>query len=205
MNFPTTDKKKIIINGMHGKTLRVQDYDDTSWERWGLGHHTTHWRYWDKLFESHCPEICAKWSRRHQEKLADYVSMGWPVYSPWKWPEETGIQTVTHDQVQQAFLDRGIHSRLYWQSSISFPLACAMLVPGIEEIGIYGVDMNPDGEDPDNERTNQKHSVLYQIGMAEGMGIKVTVAPNSTLFDSRWTGGVYGNPKAIDDFPYNIG
>jgi hypothetical protein len=200
----TPTKNKIMINGMHERTLGTQDWDDTSYERWGLAHHRVRYHYYDRLFESHSPEIVFKHCPLHAERMTDYVNRDYPipVYSPWEWPEHMGITTITHDEVFDR-IKRPV-SRRYWESSISFPMALAMAALP-DEIAIYGVDMSNEGGDHGGERTEQKHSMMYQIGLAEGMGIKVTIAPNSTLFKSRWSGGVYGHPKSVDDFPYQLG
>ena len=198
--IPVT-KNKVFLCGMHEKTLGTQDWDDTTVERWGLAHHRVRYHYFDRLFESHCPEIIMKHCPYHMDRIADYVKRGFPVYSPWEFPEGVGVTTITHDEVNAHIP----HSpRLYWQSSISFPMACAMAY-NMDEISIYGVDMSNSGGDHGGERTYQKHSMMYQIGLAEGMGIKVNIAPNSTLFNSGWTGGVYGNPKSVDDIQYQLG
>jgi hypothetical protein len=197
----TPTKNKIMINGMHERTLGTQDWDDTSYERWGLAHHRVRYHYFDRLFESHSPEIVFKHCPLHAERMTDYVNRDFPIplYSPWEWPEHMGVQTISHETIEE-----GLGGRMYWESSISFPMALAMCAMP-EEIAIYGVDMSNEGGDHGGERTEQKHSMMYQIGLAEGMGIKVTIAPNSTLFDSRWTGGIYGHPKSVDDFPYQLG
>jgi hypothetical protein len=198
----TPTKNKIMLCGMHERTLGTQDWDDTSYERWGLAHHRTRWHYYDRLFESHSPEIIAKWFPQHTVRMQNYTEFGKPVYSPWEWPEELGITTISHDEVFDNICRPA--SRRYWESSIAFPMALAMsCLP--DEIAIYGVDMSNPGGDHGGERTHQKHSMMYQIGLAEGMGIKVNIAPNSTLFDSGWTGGIYGNPKAVDDIIYQLG
>lgn len=201
--IPVTKKKKILISGMHEKTLMTQDWDDTSYERWGLAHHKVRYHYYDRLFESHSPEIVFKHAPIHAERMTSYVHRDFPIpiYSPWVWPLHMGIQTISHDEVSAA-LPQG---RMFWESSISFPLALATIARP-EEIAIYGVDMSSaDDVGSGNERTNQKNSVLYQIGLAEGMGIKVTIAPNCTLFKSMWSGGIYGHPVAVDDYPYQLG
>lgn len=198
----TPTKNKIMLCGMHERTLGTQDWDDTSYERWGLAHHRVRYHYFDRLFESHSPEIIMKHCPYHMDRIADYVKRGFPVYSPWEFPEGVGVTTITHDEV---FADFGmVDTRRFWESSISFPMALAICAMP-EEIAIYGVDMSNPGGDHGGERTNQKHSMLYQIGLAEGQGIKVNIAPNTTLFNSGWTGGIYGNPKSVDDISYQLG
>jgi hypothetical protein len=57
----------------------------------------------------------------------------------------------------------------YFTNTISYIIAYALLT-GVEEIEIYGVDMN--GKD---EYINQRGSVMYWIGRAESVGVKVTM------------------------------
>ena len=95
----TPTKNKIMLCGMHERTLGKQDWDDTSYERWGLAHHRVRYHYYDRLFESHSPEIIMKHTPYHMDRIADYTKRGFPVYSPWEFPEGVGVTTITHDEV----------------------------------------------------------------------------------------------------------
>jgi hypothetical protein len=64
----------------------------------------------------------------------------------------------------------------YFTCSISYMIAYAMYI-GVSEINIYGVDMSIG-----SEYSFERPSVLYWIGRAEGMGIKVNSNLNEGLF-----------------------
>lgn len=76
----------------------------------------------------------------------------------------------------------------YLENSISYMLAHAIyeLHPG-DEIGLWGVHLFS-GE----EALVSQASVTYLIGLAQGRGIRVTVAPGSPLFASNYVAGRYG-------------
>src|SRR5690606_11291992 len=73
----------------------------------------------------------------------------------------------------------------YLENSISFQLAQA-IHEGVDHIGLFGVHMV--GKD---EYEHQRPSIAYLVGLAQGRGIKVTVAPGSPLFMSVWVKGRY--------------
>lgn len=62
----------------------------------------------------------------------------------------------------------------YFTNSISYMIAYALL-KGAKEIGLYGVDM-----EPDSEWAFERPSVAYWIGQAEARGVKVTSSSNLT-------------------------
>lgn len=78
----------------------------------------------------------------------------------------------------------------YFTNTVSWQLAYAIsLLAGIEgaEIGVYGVNMAID-----EEYSSQKPSVEYFLGLARGMGIKVTIPETSDLLQ---TATLYGLEK----------
>lgn len=83
----------------------------------------------------------------------------------------------------------------YYENTIAYQLALA-IHEGAEEIGLWGVHMM--GR---QEFTLERPSVTYLIGLAQGKGIKVTVAPGSPLFMSAYTQGRYGVSMDMRDFP----
>ena len=58
----------------------------------------------------------------------------------------------------------------YFTNTVSYMIAYA-IYEGVDSIDIYGVDMSGAGE-----YVNQRGSLMYWIGRAESMGIKVTMA-----------------------------
>ena len=77
----------------------------------------------------------------------------------------------------------------YFQSSIAYALALAIaeittsrkvldgtIIPSFCEISLYGVDVSPD-----EEWAYQRANIEYLIGIARGIGIKVTIPESSAL------------------------
>ena len=66
----------------------------------------------------------------------------------------------------------------YFTNTVSWMMAQAMIM-GYKEIGIYGIDMAQD-----TEYGTQRPSCEYFIGIARGMGIKVTIPETADLLKS---------------------
>lgn len=81
----------------------------------------------------------------------------------------------------------------YLETTISYEIALA-IHEGVEEIGLFGIHMM--GRE---EFVWQRPSVTYLIGLAQGRGIKVTLAPGSPLFLSGFVSGRYGAGTALRD------
>lgn len=167
---------------MHRDTL---DFDRSHYhEVWGLAHSKEAYTY-DRLFESHSPEIIRKHGPKHLEKLRE-LAEDVPLYSPWPNPG--------------TYLP---HCRLWnitrhFESSIAYPLAYAISLDP-EEIGLYGISMAGD-----EEYAYQRPNTQYLVGIAQGRGIRVNLHPKTELFSSQWTAGVYGHPDNIDDIEYHL-
>lgn len=76
----------------------------------------------------------------------------------------------------------------YFENSVCYMIAHAIyeLQPG-DEIGLWGVHMWVG-----DEAQMASQCVGYLVGLAQGRGITVTVAPGSPLFLSSWVDGRYG-------------
>lgn len=74
----------------------------------------------------------------------------------------------------------------YFENSIGYMLALA-IHERVDEIGLWGVHMFAGAE-----AELAAPCVAYMVGLAQGRGIKVTVAPGSPLFASNWVHGRYG-------------
>lgn len=81
----------------------------------------------------------------------------------------------------------------FLEDSVSHMLACAIYW-GADEIGLYGVHMMPERLEHARYGNHLFHrpGVTYLVGLAQGRGIKVTIAPGSPLFMSLYTQGRYG-------------
>lgn len=176
---------RIAIHGMHRDTLDHEPYD----ESWGLAHSAEAFTY-DRVFESHS-EAIVRTARTHIDRLreiADFI----PLYTPWEWSERLGKHHIIlphknlHDITEQ------------FESSIAYPMALAIRQRP-DEIGLYGINMAGD-----DEYAYQRSNMQYLIGFARAKGIKVTIHPDSRLFESQWTAGIYGHPDNINDMSYAL-
>lgn len=174
--------RRIAIVGSAGSRMEAP-YQDSRWEIWVIN---DEWRWaprWDKLFELHDPEKFKGPSKpeRHQW-LRDY-----------RGPNQLVMQKV-HDDIPQsvAYPLEYIRKKyridetrdLYCNNTISYLLFYALdqLQAG-DEIGLWGVDMATWLQD--QEYGHQRPSCEYCVGLAAGMGIKVTLARNSDLLTNR--------------------
>jgi hypothetical protein len=73
---------------------------------------------------------------------------------------------------------------LFLEDSVAHMIALA-IHEKVDEIGLYGVHMM-------GAYASHRPSVTYLVGVAEGRGIKVHVAPGSPLFMSLYFEGRYG-------------
>ena len=74
----------------------------------------------------------------------------------------------------------------YFRCTAAWALALA-LHEGYREIGLYGIDFQPDFPDP--QAPKQRANVEYYIGLARGRGVEVKIASGSHLCREE---GLYG-------------
>jgi hypothetical protein len=75
----------------------------------------------------------------------------------------------------------------YLENTIAYELALA-IHEGVGEIALWGIHMMGS-----HEFAAERPSVTYLIGLAQGKGIKVSIAPGSPLMMSCHTAGRYGH------------
>lgn len=175
---------RIAIHGFHSDTLDHEPYDET----WGLAHDPLAFTF-DRVFESHSEPICRKFPS-HIERLKEIADQ-LPLYTPWGW-ERLGRFHVVLPHRQFSSVTE------HFESSIAYPMALAIRERP-EEIGLYGINMAAD-----EEYSYQRPNMHYLIGFARAKGIRVAIHPNSRLFESQWTGGLYGHPDAANDIDYRL-
>jgi len=157
-------KKIAIVGTAHSKAFAP--WDDTSWQLWSLNH--TYWDYarTDRHFDLHHPDRIRAggtyfdWLRGEIQRL---VMLAEPM------EELPAALTYPKEEIMERFGD-------FFTNSVSWMIALA-LHEGAEEIGLYGVDMAMR-----SEYEYQRPSVLYFIGLARGMDVKVTLPPYEQLF-----------------------
>lgn len=169
--------RKIAIVGKATSSMMLAPYDDDSWEIWVLSDCFKFVPRITRSFEIHDYDTgCHRWKKEY----TDWLKANIPklvVHSAH--PDLPGAMVYPWKKVLEEFLP-------YFTNSVSWMLALAML-EGCSEIGIYGVDMAQ--SDPatgrNGEYEHQRPSCEYFIGLAQGIGIKVTIPPQSDLLKAR--------------------
>jgi hypothetical protein len=156
-------------------------WDDPEWEKWGLAW-DGNWPKFSRTFEMH-----DDFSDGQAHGYVDALAHRTRLYMQEQYPQVPGCTRYPFEAVAQSVSD-------YWVSSISYVLSLA-IHEGAEEIGLWGVDM-----DPGSDYFYQKANCEYLIGLARGRGIKVHIPDSSPL--CKFTGhlshayaGRYGRSK----------
>jgi hypothetical protein len=177
--------KKIALIGSAPSSVQLAPYDDPSWVIWGCSPGAwPHVKRADRWFEVHKREIGAPWfSTEYIQFMATKIQG--PVFVAEPWPEVPNHIVLDHraamDFVYGYTRDEDGNERpltlgpYLWASSLSHMMAMA-ISERPDEIALYGVDMSAKEEWHD-----QRLSCQQLIWIAKGMGIKVTVPPESDL------------------------
>ena len=174
---------KIAICGT-GPTLDQAPWDDESYEIWGLAHRYHHYKRSDVLFEVHKRDNWKDPEWKEYLEWLDNPDRGVDVFSIWNkdYPECSYLDVD--------YLSSCIMGRNYFASTFSYIL-CHAILEGATEIGLYGIDMTLD-----SEYAYQRPNAEYLIGIAQGKGIKITIAKGSALLNAPYT---YGDGKPMNN------
>ena len=206
---------KIAIIGF-GDSRSKAPVDDSSWVKYGLPWDEDYWLKIDVHFEMHSAPVLNIYSAQVMSETWDGQKCTVVSHRPDKYGERLNY-VCEHKTLymHQAYIPHAkpypfkkINKLIqadYYVSSVSYMLAMAICVPCGEkkvderEIGLYGIDLSDDGEWEYQRAGNE-----YLIGIARGMGIKVTIPKESHLmqYTNRTTnfGGVtvtYGERYGI--------
>ena len=143
------------------------------------------------LFEIHT-EACTQEVNEPEEE-AEWKSKAFPLYdgiplycsTPCRMHLSPSTELFTMEQIQEEF------PRVFIENSVPYMAARAAWEKKkgapIERVGFWGCHMTGRaGVETD------RASLLYWIGILEGMGVEVVEVPGSPLFMSQWTAGRYG-------------
>lgn len=181
---------KVAIVGC-SDTKSFAPYSDPSWEIWAMNN-AFHTERRTKWFEIHpvkkvgdqflrrkliTPGVF-EWSPEFRGMPMDkYVAMlneiKCPIYMQRHWDEIPLSVPYPLEEVTARF-------GRYFTNSVSFMIALAIM-KGASEIGCYGVDMATG-----SEYGPQRPSCEYFLGIARGMGIKVTIPEQADLLKTRF-------------------
>lgn len=185
-------RRKIAIVGKAPSSFRLAPFKDESWEIWVLNDlvQQSGIDRWDRHFDLHDLSI-----HRETESLHAYFkwmqeqSAERPIYLRETHPDiPAGVRYPFEEICQQFNLlydERGkLYDKPYITNSISWMIALA-LHEGAEEIGLYGVDMAQHGIGIKSEYAAQRPSCELFVGIALGMGVKVTIPRTADLCKTR--------------------
>lgn len=203
-NTPQQPKRsdKVAIVGFAPSSMRLAPYGDESWEIWTLNNIYACFDMprWDRWFELHkhfrdypdmhdarvSPETIVKGDARPVVKSIKHVE--WlqaqtpdkPIYFVAPQPDIPAAVAYPLENIK-AWCNRN-RFKAYFTNSISYMIALA-IAEGYKSIGIWGVDMAAQGE-----YQQERPSVEYWIGLAQGLGIEVILPKESELLKARFYG-----------------
>lgn len=178
--------RKIAILGKAPSSIGQAPFNDPDWEIWILntsGYNKEVPR-WDRQFELHpiewtkAPGYGGYYQWLREQKKPVYVREATPdipshVVYPRKEVQERFGQNLYRPEGPMGSLD-------YFTNSISWMIALA-LYEGCGEIGLYGIDMAQHAVGVKSEYAHQRPSCELFIGIALGMGVKVTIPATSDM------------------------
>lgn len=165
--------RKIAIVGTAPTTFWEAPFNDPEWEIWSLNGAFEQIPRYDLWFEFHSWEGMAK-EGLHPGYFQNLLKAaeGGKLYSTEAFPNHPNVRLFPKEEV------KALCYRPYFTSSIAWMIGLAIL-EGVDEIGIWGVDMA--GKE---EYERQRPSCEYLLGLAQGKGIKITLPPSCPLLRS---------------------
>lgn len=193
--------KKIAIVGC-SDSKDLAPYDDDSWEIWSMNNAYAHVRRRNLWFEIHpIKKENGKYYRRKlikpgifeyvtdfrgakvEEYLMELARLDIPVLMQQKWDIIPKSEPYPIDKAVKTF-------GTYFTNSVSYMIAFA-LMQGATDIGCYGVDMATG-----SEYGPQRPSCEFFLGIAAGMGVKVTIPPAADLLKTKFLYGFQEREQA---------
>jgi len=160
---------KIAVIGTAPSSMHLAPYDDPSWTIWGCSPAAMGIKRFDAWFEIHAwPEILGP--HIPPTYLPWLASLKCPVYMIEKNERVPSSVTYPHAAIVEKF------GPYFFTSTIAWMLAMAIEQPGVEEVGLWGVDMSAT-----EEYGYQRAGCHYFLTVARQRGIKVTVPDQSDL------------------------
>lgn len=182
ITLPFAVKKKIAIVGKAPSSLGLGPYHDGEWDVWTLSdlilckqipRYDVHFELHDVALIKQRPAYW-EWLQRATHK---------PLVIRESVPELEGAMPFPIQEIVDRF-------GTYFTNTVSYLIALAIATEP-DEIGIWGIDMAQD-----EEYQQQRPSVEYFCGLAKGMGITLTIPPQSDLLKCI---GLYGFDPRVSD------
>lgn len=189
-----TDKKRIALIGSAPSSINLAPYDDPNWFIIGCSPGAYGpCRRADAWCELH----------RFEPQIPGQMGSGKPWFSPeycefmirlsgtvWMSPPlPTEFRNAKPYPIEYMIERYGPY---FFSSSLSYMFALALETPGVEEIGLWGVDMSAH-----EEYGQQRPGCQYFITLAQQRGIHVTIPPESDLLQPTMYGVTENHPMMI--------
>ena len=160
---------RIALLGSASSSLHLAPFSDSSWEIWACSPAVASldpkFSVWFELhpFKPGAPNM-AQW-------YVDWMSrLDVPVYMQ----RADSLIPTSKRYPFRAMIK--LHGRYFFTSSIAWMFALAMKQDGVDEIGMWGIDLAAA-----TEYERQKMGLLHFVHTARQMGIKVTAPPESCV------------------------
>lgn len=160
-----------LVGAVKGWAEHVMD--DPTWDVWGMNRlHTS---------DSQGRFRADRWFEMHEASSQSEDDWDWirecPV--PLVIPPSDGVMVASARYPAPYPLAEieGFFGRSYWACSFAYQVALAVF-SGYSEIGVFGIDLSVGTM---RERTVEWANVSWWLGVAEGRGVKVTVAEGALL------------------------
>lgn len=182
--------RKIAIVAKGG-TSALAPWRDDAWEIWGMP-----WIIYprvDRLFDIHTQAFWLE-TEKNRTFEAEWSDKARRTYPDKKFYVDPSREHLFNDTVVYPLAEVSDFLPIpYLENSISYMMALALMEHAygeeIEIMGLWGVHMRGAPEYAD-----ERASVTYLAGLAQGMGIEIYVPPGNPLFMSAWAAGRYGLP-----------
>jgi hypothetical protein len=160
--------RKVALVGTAPSSVADAPYDDNSWEIWSLGSNAGKVRRFTRWFELHTVDVLDS-ARCIDKNRQDFLNkIGKDLFIGHESEVFPNASLYPKDEIVKTFGN-------YFTSSIAWMIALA-LYEGVDEIGLWGIDMVGDCE-----YSYQRACCEYYLGIARGKGITVTISPHSPL------------------------
>jgi hypothetical protein len=196
---PPTEKKIAIVGC--SDTKHFAPHNDPSWEMWGMNNAYNHIPRRTGWFEIHPIKFkdgkyfrrklirpgVFEWSNEFrgqpmEKYIQDLSGLDVPVYMQQHWDAIPKSVPYPLQDILSRFGN-------YFTNSVSYMIALAIM-QGATEIGCYGVDMATG-----SEYGPQRPSCEYFLGIAVGLGIKITIPKQMDLLKTKFLYG-FGEVEA---------
>lgn len=197
-------RRRVAICGSPG--LRMMPWDDPTVECWAINN------FWNVARDAHGRLAASRWWEQHQitpdvsgphagQPIQDANDMRWidecpvPIYTTEPWPANPrAVAWPVDDYVRRGYRD-------YFACTFAMQIATA-IDERFEEIVVCGLELLMGTK---REMTVESSCVSYWLGLAEGRGIRVTLARKANGLWGDGFGRIASDEQLLLKHPYRYG